>query len=121
MRSVKMYSNHATARVWVVRVAVATSLAVALDATNASAVMVVAIDDAVADDAAVVAAVANHAVDRPFSVNPNPKYHNRAADVVIVPLLHADGHDDGHDDVDAQNLNNDEMMEYHFQYRPYYD
>lgn len=44
--------------------------------------MAAAIDDAVAT----VAAVPTHAVDKPFSVNPNPICHNRAVDVVIVHL-----------------------------------
>lgn len=101
---VRSYLNRVVA-VWVVRV-VATSLAVALDAMNASVVMVL------------VAAVAYHAVDRPFSVNPNPKCHNRVADVVIVRLFAAAGDDDGdvHGcdvDDDARNSNN-ETMECHF-------
>lgn len=87
---------------------VATSLAVASDAMNALAVM------------AVAAVVAYHVVDKPFSANLNPKYHNRVADVVIVRLFAAAGGDDGvhdcdvDDDDDARNSSN-ETMECHYQ------
>lgn len=121
MGSAKMCSNHERAHVWeahVVHVHVATSLVFALDAMSAWVAMVVAIDGAVAD---VADAVANHSVDRPFSVNRGPICHNRVVGVGIVLPLHADGHDGVHDDLDVQNLSNDEMMEYHFQYRRYYD
>lgn len=105
MELVRNYLNHVVAEL-VVRV-VATSLVVALDAMNASAAMVLV---------AVAAAVAFHAVDKPFSVNPNPKYHNRVADCALAHLcvdddvnVNCDADDDG-----VRNWNN-EMMEYHFQ------
>lgn len=87
---------------------VATSLAVASDAMSASVV------------AALVAAAAYRAVDRPFSANLNPKYRNRVADAVIVHLFAAAVGDDDGDvrdcdaDDDARNSSN-ETMECHFQ------
>lgn len=91
--------------------AVATSLVVALDAMNASAAMVLVV---------VAAAVASHAVDKPFSVNPNPKYHNRVADAAMLHDLFAvdGGGDGGADDcgVDDDDRNsNNEMMECRYQ------
>lgn len=85
---------------------VATSLAVASDAMNASVAAVF------------VAAAAFHAVDKPFSANLNPKCHNRVADVVTAHLFAAGGggDDDVHDcdaDDDARNSSS-ETMECHF-------